>query len=406
MKKCECGCEADLKTAITEKIAGYEKDIVAFARKIVQTPSFSCQEGKLVEVIKAEMVKVGFDSVKIDEIGNIIGYIGKGRRKIMMDSHIDTVGVGDRGEWKIDPFEAVYKNRTIYGRGASDQKLSMASMVYAGKAIKELGLEGDYTLMVVGSVMEEDCDGLPILHLVNKEKIRPDFVVITEPTNLAVYRGHRGRMEIKVVTKGVSCHASAPERGDNAVVKMADIIKEVTAVNKKLKKDKFLGKGSVAVTKIECQTPSLNAVPDECTIYLDRRLTVGETLKTSVDEIKKLPSVKKFKAKVEVLQYSAVAWTGKEVGQEKYFPTWVTPKEHELVKAGVEAATIALGRKPVVDKWVFSTNGVASAGRLHIPTIGFGPGNEIYAHTVKENMPVDQLLKAAVFYAALPQMIK
>ena len=302
-------------------------------------------------------------------------------------------------------FAGIYKNDTIYGRGATDQKLSMASMVYAGKIIKDLKLEGDYTLMVVGSVMEEDCDGLPLLHLINKEKLRPDFVVITEPTDLKVYRGHRGRMEMKVVTKGRSCHASAPERGDNAVVKMSDIVKEITALNKKLKVDKFIGKGTVAVTCIECKTPSLNAVPDECTIYLDRRLTIGETLKSSVAEIQRLPSVKKYGGKVEVLQYDAVAWTGAKVSQEKYFPTWVLSAEHKLVKAGVEAGKVALGKTPVVDKWVFSTNGVATAGRLNIPTIGFGPGNEVYAHTVNEFMPAEDLVKAAAFYAAIPQYL-
>jgi putative selenium metabolism hydrolase len=383
----------------------YKKDMVAFARNIIRTPSFSCQEGKLVALIKKEMLKVGFDKVKIDKIGNVIGFIGHGKKKIMMDAHIDTVGIGDPKAWKINPFAGIYKNDTIYGRGATDQKLSMASMVYAGKIIKDLKLEGDYTLMVVGSVMEEDCDGLPILHLVKKEGLKPDFVVITEPTDLKVYRGHRGRMEMKVVTKGRSCHASAPERGDNAVVKMTDIVKEITALNKKLKNDKFIGKGTVAVTSIECKTPSLNAVPDEATIYLDRRLTVGETLKSSVAEINRLPSVKKAKAKVEVLWYDAVAWTGAKVGQEKYFPTWVLPRGHKLVKAGELAGKVALGKTPIVDKWVFSTNGVASAGRLGIPTIGFGPGNEVYAHTVNEFMPAEDLVKAAAFYAALPQYL-
>jgi len=390
-----------LNTAVLK----HRKDMIAFARDIIRIPSFSMQEGPLVERIKKEMIKVGFDRIKIDAVGNIIGFIGNGKKKIMIDAHIDTVGIGDKSAWKIDPFAGVFKNDTIYGRGATDQKLSMVSMVYGGKMIKELGLKGDYTYMAVGSVMEEDCDGLPLLHLINKEKIKPDFVVLTEPTDLKVYRGHRGRMEIKVVTKGRSCHASAPERGDNAVVKMSSIIQQITDLNKKLKKDKFLGKGTVVVTSVECKTPSLNAVPDECTIYLDRRLTVGEGLKSSVEEIKRLPAVKKAGAKVEVLYYDAVAWTGLKVGQEKYFPTWVLPENHKLVQAGVKAGRIALGKTPVVDKWVFSTNGVATAGRLKIPTIGFGPSNEIYAHTVKENMPVSDLLKAAVFYAAIPQYL-
>jgi len=384
----------------------YEKDMVRFARDLVAIPSFSCEEGALVKRIAREMKKVGFDNVKVDRLGNIIGRIGNTGPKVMLDCHIDTVGIGDRKAWKWDPFKGKFENGKIYGRGASDQKLSMVSMVYGGKLIKEFGLNKGFTYLAVGSCQEEDCDGLPLLHLIKKEGIKPDYVVITEATTLAVYRGHRGRMEIQVVAKGRSCHASAPERGVNAVVHMTDVIKEVTNLNKRLKKDKFLGKGTIAVTKVECKTPSLNAVPDECTIYLDRRLTVGESMASALREVRSLPSVKKHKAVVEVLQYDAVSWKGLKVSQEKYFPTWCLPESHKLVQAGLKAGEVALGRKPKVGKWVFSTNGVATAGRLGIPTIGFGPSDEVLAHTVDEYMPVDHLLKSAVFYAAIPQYLK
>lgn len=394
----------DAKT-LHKEIKKHEAAMVRFARDLVAIPSFSTQEGPLVRRIAQEMKRNGFDQVKVDRMGNIIGRIGSGRVRIMLDAHIDTVGIGDRKAWKWDPFKGKYENGKVYGRGSADQKLSMVPMVYGGRILKDLGLRGDYTYLAVGSCQEEDCDGLPLLHIIQKEGIRPDYVVITESTELKVYRGHRGRMEMKVVVKGRSCHASAPERGENAVVKMSVIIQQITDLNKKLKKDKFLGKGTVVVTSVECKTPSLNAVPDECTIYLDRRLTVGEGLSSSVAEIKRLPAVKKAGAKVEVLYYDAMAWTGLKVGQEKYFPTWVLPENHKLVQAGVKAGRIALGKTPVVDKWVFSTNGVATAGRLKIPTIGFGPSNEIYAHTVRENMPVSDLLKAAVFYAAIPQYL-
>ncbi len=383
----------------------YETDMVKFARALISIPSFPMQEGKLVKRIIQEMKKVGFERAFHDKMGNVVGVVGRGKTKIMIDAHIDTVGVGDPKAWKWDPFKGKYEKGIIYGRGATDQKLSMVPMVYATKLIKNLKLDGDYTLWIVGSCQEEDCDGLPLLHIIQKEKMKPDYVVITEPTNLRVYRGHRGRMEMKVVVKGRSCHASAPERGDNAVWKMSYVVREITDLNKRLKNDKFLGKGTVAVTKIECQTPSLNAVPDECTIYLDRRLTDGETMDLAVSQIKKLPSVKKFKGDVEVLKYKEKSWTGLEVGQEKYYPTWVIPENHKLTQAMVKAATIALGEKPVVDKWTFSTNGVATMGRLKIPTIGFGPGHEIYAHQVNEQMPVEHLLKAAVCYAALPQFL-
>ena len=397
--------EKEIKLKIKELAKKYEKDIVKFAQKIIQTPSFSTKEEDLVKLIKKEMENVGFDKVMIDRMGNILGFIGKGKKKIMLDAHIDTVGVGDPKAWKIDPFKGIIKNNTIYGRGASDQKLSIASMVYAGKIIKELNLAKNYTYIAVGSVQEENCDGLPLLHIIKKEKIKPDYVVLTEPTNLSVYRGHRGRMEIKVVVKGKSCHASAPERGDNAVVKMSDIVKEITELNEKLKKDSFLGKGTVAVTYIECKTPSLNAVPDEATIYLDRRLTKGEDKKLAISQIKNLPSVKKYKAVVEILNYEATSWTGLKVGQEKYFPTWVMEENHPLVSAAVKAGKVALDKKPLVDKWVFSTNGVASCGRLRIPSVGFGPANEIYAHSINEQMPIDHLIKATVFYSTIGSFI-
>ncbi|MCX7940706.1 MAG: YgeY family selenium metabolism-linked hydrolase [Endomicrobia bacterium] len=381
----------------------YKQDMIKFAKDLIQIPSLSCKEGKLVNRIAKEMQKVGFDKVKIDRMGNVIGQIGSGKTKIMVDAHIDTVDVGDRSQWKQDPFSPIVKDGIIYGRGATDQKLAIVSMVYAGKAIKELGLEGDYTVWMVGSCQEEDCDGLPLLHIIQNEKLKPHYVVLTEPTNLNVYRGHRGRIEIKIVVKGKSCHASAPERGDNAVYKMSYIVQEIAELNKKLRYDTFLGKGTIVVTYIECKTPSLNAVPDEATIYIDRRLTVGETKDTVMKEIKSLPSIRKFKAKVEMLYYNAISWRGLKVQQEKYFPTWVLPEEHKLVKAAVKTATVVLGQPPKVDKWTFSTNGVATAGRLKIPTVGFGPSNEIYAHTVNEQMPIDHLVKATMFYALLPK---
>jgi putative selenium metabolism hydrolase len=391
---------------VRKTVKSYEKDIIKFARDLTAIPGFSGTEGPVVKRIAQEMRKVGFDKVWFDKMGNVIGQIGRGKTKIMIDGHMDTVTVGDPKAWKWDPFKGKFENGKIYGRGTSDQRTSMASMVYGAKAIKQLGLTGDYTLWVVGSVMEEDCDGLPMLHIIEKEKMVPDYVVLTEPTNLAVYRGHRGRMEIRVIVKGRSCHGSDPSRGDNPVTKMADIVKDIDKLNRTgLKHDKFLGKGTVCVSCIECKTPSQCSVPDESTIYLDRRMTKGETPKSSVREIESLPSVKRAKAKVEILHYDAVSWTGLKVGQEKFFPTWVFEENHPLVRAGVKAATLALGKKPRVGRWVFSTNGVATAGRHHIPTIGFGPQNEIYAHTPHEFVPVDALVKAAAFYALIPKTI-
>src|SRR5579872_313040 len=268
----------------------YEPDIVRFLRDLIAIPAESCQEGPVIQRIRQEMENVGFDEVRIDPMGNILGRIGSGKKIIMMDSHTDTVGVGDPKEWAWDPYKGKVENGYIYGRGSCDQRAGMASMVYAGKLIKALDLAGDYTLWVVGSVQEEDCDGLSWLYILNEDGIRPDCVVITEPSKLGIYRGHRGRMEIEVHMRGRSCHASAPERGDNPIYKMSALVQEVEQLNTRLKNDPFLGKGTIAVTEIRSLSPSLCAVPGACSIHLDRRLTSGETRKARWPKCRPFPA--------------------------------------------------------------------------------------------------------------------
>jgi len=377
--------------------------MVRFLREIIAIPSLSGQEKKVAERIKKEMKQVGFDTVWLDGMGNVIGQIGKGKTRILLDAHIDTVGVANRSAWKFDPFTGKVKDGVVYGLGASDNKGAIASMVYGGKLIKRLGLENEYTLYVVGSVQEEDCDGLCYQYILGKTDLNPDYVVLGEATNLDIYRGHRGRMEIQVITSGVSCHGSAPERGINAIYKMNPIIKGIEQLNKTLKSDKFLGKGTVVVTKIECQTASINAVPNQCTIYLDRRLTKGETKRTAVNEIKSL--IKDKDGKVAVLQYQVPSYTGYVLPTEKYYPTWVLEENHPLVQAGVKTAQITRGNNPKISKWIFSTNGIATRGMYKIPTIGFGPGNEVDAHTSNDHISIDHLEKAAIFYALFPAIL-
>ncbi len=271
---------------LAELAQSYEGQMVEFLRDLIAIPGESCQEGPVIARIRQEMEKVGFDEIRIDPMGNILGRIGSGKTVIAMDSHTDTVGIGDPKEWSWDPYKGKVENGYIYGRGACDQRAGMASMVYAGKMIRELGLVGDYTLWVVGSVQEEDCDGLCWLYILNEDGIRPDCVVITEPSKLGIYRGHRGRMEIEVHLRGKSCHASAPERGDNPIYKMSRLVEEVEKLNGRLKSDLFLGKGTIAVTEIRSLSPSLCAVPGACSIHLDRRLTAGETKESAVAEVR------------------------------------------------------------------------------------------------------------------------
>ena len=233
--------------------------------------------------------------------------------------------------------------------------------------------------------------------------IRPEFVVSTEPTSCNIYRGHRGRMEIRVSVSGISCHGSAPERGDNAIYKMAPILLDLQELHGKLKDHDFLGKGSLTVSEIFFTSPSRCAVADGCSISIDRRLTLGETAETALEEIRSLPSVKAARAEVTMYDYARPSWRGLAYPTEAYFPTWLIEEDHPVTLAFTEAYKGLFRQKPLVDKWTFSTNGVSIMGRFGIPCIGFGPGHEDQAHAPNEKTWKEELFKCAALYAAVPR---
>jgi putative selenium metabolism hydrolase len=387
---------------INELAEGYKVDMTRFLRDMIRLPSESCQEKAVVGRIKEEMEKVGFDNVEIDPMGNVLGTIGNGKHVIAMDAHIDTVGVGNKDNWEFDPYEGYEDDEVIGGRGASDQEGGMASMVYAGKIIKDLQLSGDYTLIVVGSVQEEDCDGLCWQYIINESGLKPEFVVSTEPTDGGIYRGQRGRMEIRVEVKGLSSHGSAPERGDNAIFKMGHILRELEELHGRLKTDDFLGKGSLTVSEIFYTSPSRCAVADGCTISVDRRLTTGEDKELALQQIRDLPAAKSANAQVSMYPYDRPSYTGLVYPTDCYFPTWVIPEDHMATQAAVATYTSLFDEAPRVDKWTFSTNGVSIMGMFGIPCVGFGPGKESEAHAPNEKTWKADLVRCAAFYAALP----
>ena len=389
-------------TKINQLAEQYKPEMTAFLRDMVAIPSESCDEKAVVARIKEEMEKVGFDKTEIDPMGNVLGTIGHGKHVIAMDAHIDTVGIGNRDNWEFDPYEGYEDEETIGGRGTSDQEGGMASMVYAGKIIKELGLEGEYTLVVVGTVQEEDCDGLCWQYIIKELGLKPEFVVSTEPTDGGIYRGQRGRMEIKVEVKGISSHGSAPERGDNAIFKMGRILGELEQLHERLTTDAFLGKGSLTVSEIFYTSPSRCAVADGCTISIDRRLTAGETGELAMNQIRELPAVKAAKGEVSMYTYERPSYTGLVYPTDCYFPSWVLPEDHKVTKASIEAYEELFDKVPHVDKWTFSTNGVSIMGMFGIPCVGFGPGKEAEAHAPNENTWKADLVRCAAFYAALP----
>jgi putative selenium metabolism hydrolase len=388
--------------AVVNRANKYRPAICKFLRDLIAIPSGSCQEAKVIQRIKKEMQAVGFNRIDVDPMGNILGYIGNGRHLIAMDAHVDTVGTGDPDQWKYDPYTGYEDDEIIVGRGASDQKGGMAAMVYAAKIIKDLHLEADYTLLITGTIQEEDCDGLCWQYMINESNIRPEFVVSTEPTSGQIHRGQRGRMEIKVSTTGVSCHGSAPERGDNAIFKMAPILNELKVLHTRLKDDAFLGKGSLTVSEIFFSSPSRCAVADGCSISIDRRLTAGETGEFALQQIRDLPAVKEAGAQVAMYQYDRPSYKGLVYRTQSYFPSWTIEESHPACQTLVTCHKSLFNQDPVIDKWTFSTNGVAITGMSGIPCIGFGPGHEDQSHAPNESTWKSELVQAAAMYAAVP----
>ncbi len=429
-------CEKIQQTAQT-----YLPDMTRFLRELIALPSESCGEEGVVRRAVAEMEKLGYRKAWIDPQGNALGLIGEGEKLIAFDGHIDTVGVGLRSNWAFDPYEGFETDTQIGGRGASDQEGGCVSQIYGAKIAHDLGLIPDgYSILVTCTVQEEDCDGLCWQYIHNEDGFTPEFVVSTEPTDCGVYRGHRGRMEIRVDVRGVSCHGSAPERGDNAIYKMADILRDVRALNENPADDsveikglvkmldekynpdwndaRFLGRGTVTVSEIFYSSPSRCAVADGCSVSLDRRMTAGETFESCLQEIRDLPSCRKYADDVTVsmYKYDRPSWTGLVYETECYFPTWINRESAPHVQAVANSYRAMYGAertgepdamsrragRPLIDKWTFSTNGVSIQGRFGIPCVGFGPGAESQAHAPNEITWKQDLVRCAAVLAATP----
>lgn len=384
----------------------YEPAMVRFLRDMVAIPSESGQEKKVIRRIEKEMRSTkAFDRIWTDPMGNLFGKLGRGRNVIAIDAHCDTVGIGDREEWKHDPYKGKVANGKVWGRGAGDQKGAIPAMVYAAKIMRDLKLSLDeFTLYIVATVMEEDCDGLCWQYIVKEDKLRPDVVVVTDSTNCQILRGQRGRMEIGVTVKGRSCHGSMPEKGDNAVYKIARVVREIEKLNGRLAKDAFLGNGTITVSYVDCKTPSLCAVPDQAYIHLDRRLTSGETKTLALAQVREAVKRAGISAKVEVPGYEQASYTGLVYPTEKYFPTWVMDKDSAPVRAAEETYKSLFRKKPKVHRWTFSTNAVSINGIFGIPCVGFGPAPESVAHTVNDSVPIRHLVQSAAFYATFPHI--
>lgn len=399
----------ELVQQIQARVAAQREPIIKFMREICAIPSMESQIGPVGERIQAEMRQLGYDEMRFDKMGNTLGRIGDGKKVLVYDSHIDTVGIGDRADWEWDPFEGKVENGVFYARGACDEKNSTPGMVYGLALARDLGLLDGWTVYYFGN-MEEWCDGIaPNSFVVADPQVRPDCVVIGEPTKMRVYRGHKGRLELKITASGKSAHAAAHYLGDNAVYKMMSIVTNIRELDRRLRlgmgSHPLLGQSSIAVTDASVRTASLNAVPDQFTIYLDRRITLNEPRELVVTQLKGLiPDYLQDEIQVEELFYDVPSYTGFKFPVDKYYPSWALADEHPLVQSGQRTVQALWGETRPLGTWNFSTNGTYWAGKANIPSIGFGPGDEVTAHMIDEHVRLDDVVEATKFYALFPAL--
>ena len=383
---------------IKNEMEKLQEDMVEFAQRLIRAKSYTGDEEQAVRCVYDKMVELGYDEVLIDDYGNVLGRVGEGEKEILFDAHLDVVGAEDGEEWRHGPFSGDVADGQLWGRGSADCKGSVISMVYSGALMKRLGLLEGKRVYISASIMEEDYDGELLDRVMSEQHLNPSFAVIGEPSQMKLALGHRGRAMYVIRTSGISAHASAPDTGDNAIYKMARIITRVDELNRKLQRQTG-EKGSVAVTRIESYSASLNAIPDQCSIYLDRRLALGEDEEMVGREMDEL--VEGADASWEIYDAAGPSWKGRQVVLHTFLPAWETDRDSELALKGIKVYEEVLGKKPELFKWDFATNGFACAGRYHVPTIGLGPGDYILAHKKDEHCSIREIAAASAYYAAL-----
>ncbi|MDU5525798.1 MAG: M20/M25/M40 family metallo-hydrolase, partial [Clostridioides difficile] len=295
-----------------------KKQLTEVCQDLIRNASYSGQEENVVKAIEENFALLGFDSWSRDRYGNIVGCIkgNKPGKKILFDGHIDTVPVPDASKWSVPPFEARIVDGKIYGRGTSDMKGQVSAMMAAVSYFAEdtnKDFEGE--LYVAGVVHEEIFEGVSAREI--SKAVQPDYVVIGESSELNLKIGQRGRGEIVVETFGKPAHSANPEKGINAVYKMANVIQ-----------------------KIQQLVPPTHPVLGEIQALLDEMMKEDPELN----------------AKVSYAVEKADCYTGNTIESERFFPGWLYDEEDEFVQAAYKGLKEA-GIDSEITQYSFCTNG-------------------------------------------------
>lgn len=373
--------------------------LVAFAQKLVQTPSLSGQEGDVAALIQDEMAHLGYDETWVDKAGNVVGRIAGGHGpSLMFNGHMDQVDVGDPARWPYPPLGGEIHDGALWGRGAADMKGALAAMIYAGGLLKKLPAPppGD---RYVSAVVQEEVGGLGSRYLA--EHLPVDRAVVGEASKNHLRRGHRGRVELVAHFQGRSVHASMPDLGINPHVSMAHFV--ILLQSLQMAEEPPYGKSSVAPTRVTSEPESANVTPGALHLVLDWRNVPGESPQEILAKLE-APMARCLESgcegRVEIASKELVTYTGLRMSYLDTFPSFTTAADHPWLVQAQSVLAETLGRQVDVDTWRFATDGghFAAAGTT---VIGFGPGDAGVVHTVEERMPLGELVESVVGYLAL-----
>jgi putative selenium metabolism hydrolase len=384
-----------------QKIYAYLKDrrdeMAAFLAELVSINSITYNEKAAAAWMEQKLREAGYDEAYIDAAGNCVGRVGSGPVAVLADGHIDTVEPGSPELWGFNPLQARLSADSISGRGVVDDKGPLTALVFAGRAIKDCGLGDKLTYWLSASISEEDVEGSCVRAMMElNPRIKPKGLIVAEASGMEIIRGHKGRALIRMEVTGKAAHASAAWRGENALIKAIPLIQAIDA-HEFSREDPFLGKGSIEVTKVECDTPSLNTIPGKVMVVADRRISCGETAEELIAELK--PYLELSKATASIDTEMVTTYTGYKIKQVDYFPSWVIDADHPLIRAAVAAYEGVCETKPVITKWDFCTNATYLCGITGIPCVGFGPGDPSLCHSTAEVLSIDDLVRAAAVNA-------
>ncbi len=372
-----------------------EDGLIDFTRKLIQTPSPSMREEDAANLVAEKMREIGFDAVKMDPIHNVTGalYGDDPAPELIFNGHMDHVPPGDMPEpysgQIADGSKYGVMGRVIEGRGACDMKGALASMIYGAKALVDSGVRLNKTFVMTAVVREEMAKGEGIKALL-EQGLKGKMAVSGEATRLQTHLGHRGKLEFTLGVKGRTAHASNPSRGINAIYKMCDLIGDMRG-HYRLPSHPMLGDCTFTVIDIVSEPGRLGPItPDWCEIALDRRYLPEETAASVQKEIQAFIDDRgnndpDFKAMVKLV---------------KDFPPLYCPEDEPIVKVIQESRKAVFGEKGELSTWKFGVDGTFIQ-RAGIPCAGFGPGDERFAHTPEDHVPIADLIASSKVYAEI-----